>query len=54
MVKGNGPSRIGRDWLSQIRLNWKNLDIGKCVDTLPVDTLLQSYVEVFEEHVGVI
>ena len=25
VIKGNGPNLIGRNWLQQMRINWKNL-----------------------------
>ena len=42
----NGPGLlIGRDWWSQIHLNWKSLGIGMVnfADAYSVDTLLQRY-----------
>ena len=53
MVKGNGPSLVGRDWLGKIRLNWKNLGIGmvSCVGVSSVDSVLQKYEDVFVEDV---
>ena len=25
VIKGNGPSLLGRDWLSQLMLNWREI-----------------------------
>ena len=53
VVKGGGPSLLGRDWLRHIRLDWKT--IARTVrEALParLEVLLQSYSEVFGEELG--
>ena len=42
VVKGNGPSLLGRDWLNVIKLDWKE------IQTLQKDTLAQ-HKEAFQE-----
>ena len=53
VVKGGGPSLLGRDWLRHIRLDWKT--IARTVrEALParLEVLLQSYSEVFGGELG--
>ena len=55
VVKGRGPSLLGRDWLRHIRLDWKT--IARTVrEALParLEVLLQSYSEVFGEELRTI
>ena len=50
IVKGDGPSLFGRNWLKWIRLNWEQ--IKKVTDELM--TLLQKYDELFKEGLGTV
>ena len=47
MVAGSGPSLLGRNWLSSIRLDWKS--IGVIAGHSPLTTLLEKYSEVFKK-----
>ena len=53
VVAGNGPTLLGRDWLSKLQLNWRTigltaLDHGR--DKL--QRILQQYDEVFRDELG--
>ena len=49
IVKGEGPTLLGRNWLSQIRLNWSKIHYT----TSPgLHELLTKYQEVFQEGLG--
>ena len=50
VVEGQGPSLMGRDWIRQIRLDWKS--IGMVSLTSKTEALLDKYAEVFEEGLG--
>ena len=41
MVDGNGPSLMGRNWLSEINLNWKSL---KLVSTTSIQATTKSQI----------
>ena len=45
VVKGNGPSLLGRDWLNFFRLDWKEI----CTLHQPskLDRILKKYAQVF-------
>ena len=51
VVKGTGPSLMGRDWLHHIRLDWHRLH---SIQTQPqaLESILQKYKEVFKEELG--
>ena len=49
VVKGNGPTLLGRNWLKAIRLNWQS--IHYTVDA-GLTSLLDQYSEVFEDGTG--
>ena len=54
MVSGKGPSLFGRDWLTQIKLNWNQ--IFK-LDSKPTQTLKQivdKHHEVFKDELGLV
>ena len=36
VIKGNGPSLFGRDWLSKIRLDWQNLGVTNNIQSKPL------------------
>ena len=49
VVKGNGQSLFGRDWLSQIRLDWQKIhSILKC----DITEVLNRHSHVFKETLG--
>ena len=58
VVETRGPALFGRNWLSQIQLNWdeiKALKLSKTpqrVRQQKVDQLLQQYESVFSKGVG--
>ena len=52
VVPGNGPSLLGRDWLSCLRLDWAHIRYMNNSDTLQV--VLAHYPTVFEESLGLV
>ena len=50
VTEGDGPSLLGRDWLSALRLDWKS--IGTVVSTLTLQQILEKYNSVFKEELG--
>ena len=49
IVAGTGPTLMGRDWLSQIRLNWQQIHQ---VNTASLQAVLNRYPAVFQEGLG--
>ena len=49
VVKGKGPTLLGRNWFSKIRLNWHSIYYNQQADVSP---LLDKYSEVFEDSLG--
>ena len=49
VVKGEGPSLFGRDWLTKIRLDWRAINAVKC---RTLTSVLESYYSVFEPGLG--
>ena len=52
IVKGRGPSLLGRDWLSHIRLDWASIKLLAKEGTPAVSELVEEYAEVFKEGLG--
>ena len=55
VVEGSGPSLLGRDWLKEVKLDWKksfkmNMDEKQVESRL--EELINQYSEVFEEGLG--
>ena len=46
VVSGSGPSLLGRNWLSQIRLDWSRICNIQCGS---IEDILSKYPEVFRE-----
>ena len=49
VVDGSGPTLMGRDWLTQIRLNWREIHH---VHPASLQTVLAGYPSVFQEGLG--
>ena len=50
VVKGDGASLFGRNWLERIKLNWSV--IHSVSNNLEVDVLLQKHQQLFREELG--
>ncbi|XP_045183417.2 uncharacterized protein K02A2.6-like [Mercenaria mercenaria] len=52
VVKGNRPNLLGRDWLKQIKLDWKTIfaSVNKVDSSDPVETMKQKFSEVFVKN----
>ena len=53
VVEGYGPSLLGRNWLSRIKLDWKEINLLRSGST-QLQTLLQKYSNVFKTELGII
>ncbi len=49
VVKGTGPSLLGRDWLSKIKLNWGEI---RLIRGLCADDVVARYPDVFKDELG--
>ena len=49
VVKGDGPSLLGRNWLQSLQLDWKL--IHRLEDSL-LEDVLRGHAEAFEEKLG--
>ena len=53
IVKGSGPSLLGRDWLQSIRLNWASIKTLTTYNSqLTLHQVVQKYAEVFRPGLG--
>ena len=55
VVAGDGPSLLGRDWLSKLTLNWRELNFVHRSPSSPAQTLanvLDQHADVFAEGLG--
>ena len=53
-VKGDGPCLLGRNWLYNLRLNWKAMMINRVEVHIRMESLLERYNEIFQEELGAI
>ena len=49
IVRGSGPTLLGRDWLVQIQLDWREIHL---VHTASLQAVLSTYPGVFQEGLG--
>ena len=53
VVKGEGPSLLGRDWLMEVRLDWTKFRVATVSEkSNRLEALLEQYGEVFKEGLG--
>ena len=50
VIEGDGPTLFGRNWLAELRLNWKAIQSIQEEDE--VQSLLAKYSKVFGEYLG--
>lgn len=50
VVAATGPSLLGRNWLTTIRLDWKS--IGSIFNHSPLAQLLEKYINMFKGCLG--
>ena len=54
VVAGDSLSLLGREWLRDIQLDWKNLGIARVAETSPLEALLWKHKELFQDDLGTI
>ena len=52
VVPGKGPALLGRDWLSELKLNWQQIHAVKAADSYYVSELLDKYSDIFKDELG--
>ena len=50
VIRGKGPSLIGRDWLAKLRLDWREVYHLKAPSKL--DELLEKHLSLFKDEQG--
>ena len=50
VVKGSGPSLLGRNWLQEIKLNWQQINVLHT--TTSVEEVLKTHSAVFKDELG--
>ena len=54
VVKGSGPSLCGRDWLSELKMNWQASHQVLRLDREELDSILEQYEEVVRDELGLL
>ena len=55
VVAGNGPTLLGRDWLSKVRLDWRTIGLTALEHGQhKLQDILQQYDEVFRDEMGIL
>ena len=54
VVKGDGPSLFGRNWLERIKLNWREIKAISTHSTGSLEYLLDKYGDIFKSELGTI
>ena len=52
VVKGDGPSLMGRDWLQKIKLDWRSLHQIQATHNSALESLLAKHQDVFAAGLG--
>jgi hypothetical protein len=53
VVKGTGPTLLGRNWLGKLKLNWSKLTCNNVLSlSSPLDQLLQKHDTLFRSELG--
>ena len=52
VVKGSGPSLLGRNWLEHIRLNWKKLQVNYTTKYRMLEEILEKHKALFRSELG--
>ena len=52
VVEGAGPSLLGRDWLEQIRLDWKSFAVQHVSSGITLEDLLSKHEPLFRSELG--
>ena len=52
MVEGNGPMLLGRNWLNEINLNWKELCYVRQGPGQALQEVLDKYPSLFKDELG--
>ena len=53
MIKGSGPSLIGRNWMSHLRFNWNSVKLTRTSNNqMELDLLISKYPSVFDDKLG--
>ena len=52
VLKSNGPTLLGRNWLKHLLLDWKQINIVRQQTELSLQKVLDSYPEVFKDDLG--
>ena len=52
VVEGSGPSLLGRDWLSQLKLNWKSLSVHYAQSVRSLEEILAKHTGLFDSELG--
>ena len=51
VVKGSGPSLLGRDWLLKIKLNWNNLTVNHIHSVnLQLNDIVTRHSKIFKDE----
>ena len=55
VVNGKGPSLLGRDWLRELRLDWREIHaVTSTLGSLTLQGLLEQHANVFRDELGTI
>ena len=54
VIKGDGPTLLGRDWLQYFRLDWSSIKTVKYKHSTELNSILSKFEDVFSDELGTI